>query len=101
MVGLNEQEIVNSVKAEGEGERIKAILNFAKAVTEKRGQISSSDYEQLTEAHVSQEEALEIVAVVVENILTNYINNVAETEVDFKLPDSVRDAKAKTTSCAR
>ncbi len=88
------------MKAESESHRVRSILNFAKAVTEKRGQISSSDYDQLTEAHVSQEEALEIVAVVVENILTNYINNVAETEVDFKLPDSLRGAKAETT-CAR
>ena len=47
MVGLNEQEIVNSVKAEGEGDRIKAILNFAKAVTESAVEILKTKKEHV------------------------------------------------------
>lgn len=90
MAGMNEKEIVNTLTGQGLPERESLIISFAKAVVERRGQVSSTDYEQLMRSSVTEEEALEIVAVVVENIFTNYINNVAKTPLDFELPDYVR-----------
>jgi len=93
LVGLTEQELVGSVEGTSQSDRLRAILSFAEAVTENRGKVSDADYEELKKAHVSEEEALEIVAVVVENILTNYINVVAQTEVDFELPSFLQKDK--------
>lgn len=100
MAGLTESEIVSSVKGESSDPRQASILSFAQAVVEKRGEVSSADFKLLMDAGVSEEEALEIVAVVVENILTNYINNVAQTPVDFTLPDAVKEV-AKIPLCVK
>jgi uncharacterized peroxidase-related enzyme len=55
-----------------------AALVFARRVLEQHGRVSDDDLSALREAST-----VEIVVNVALNILTNYVNNVARTEIDF------------------
>ena len=69
--------------AESADPKIDAILKFAKILVDKKGQADDDDVAAIKEAGVSEGEIGEIVAYVALNILTNYFNTVAKTEIDF------------------
>ena len=83
MNGLSEDEIVASRKSEASEAKQQAGLQFAKSVTENRGKVSSEELAAVKSAGYSDEDILEIVLNVVANTLTNYVNHIAETEIDF------------------
>jgi len=60
-----------------------AALVFARKVLEARGHVSNSDLAEVRLAGFSEPQVIEIVASVALNVLTNYVNNVAETDIDF------------------
>lgn len=60
-----------------------AILVFSRAVALQRGKVSDAELAAVREAAITDAEIIEIVANVALNVLTNFINNVAETEIDF------------------
>lgn len=72
---------------------LQAVLDFAKAVIAKRGEVSDSDLAAARGAGYDDGTIVEIVANVTLNILTNYLNHVAQTEIDFPVVDA-RLAKA-------
>lgn len=63
--------------------KTQAALQFALAVLTQRGTVTDSDLNAVLAAGYTQGEVAEIVAHVGLNVLTNYFNNVAQTEVDF------------------
>ena len=60
-----------------------AILQFAKSLISKNGLVNNQDVDAIKNAGVSDAEITETVAHVALNILTNYFNNTANTEIDF------------------
>jgi alkylhydroperoxidase family enzyme len=50
---------------------------------EKRGRVSDAQLETVRRAGYSDGEIIDIVALVAVNLLTNYVNQVAGTEIDF------------------
>jgi uncharacterized peroxidase-related enzyme len=60
-----------------------AVVRFAKQVAQARGKVSSADIAAVRAAGYSDAQVVEIVLVVAENFLTNLVNNVAETDIDF------------------
>lgn len=60
-----------------------AILKFAKTLVSKKGLVNDADVNTVKAAGVTDGEAGEIVGHVALNILTNYFNNTAKTEIDF------------------
>ncbi len=60
-----------------------AALVFARKVLDARGHISDADLAAVRLAGFSEPQVIEIVASVALNVLTNYVNNVAETDIDF------------------
>ncbi|ALL13146.1 carboxymuconolactone decarboxylase family protein [Caulobacter henricii] len=60
-----------------------AAVAFAAAVTRSRGQVSDADLVSVRAAGLTDAQIVEIVAVVAENVFTNFINNVAATDIDF------------------
>ena len=60
-----------------------AALVFARKVLDSRGRVSDADLAAVRLAGFSEPQVIEIVASVALNVLTNYINNVAETDIDF------------------
>lgn len=81
--GLSEKDIFAARRGEAAGPRLAAILAFARTVVLKRGHASDADLALVRAAGLTNAEILEIVGNSVLNVLTNYINNVAETEIDF------------------
>jgi uncharacterized peroxidase-related enzyme len=68
--------------------KLDAALQFTRALVAKRGEISDADLTALRLAGHDDAAILEIVANVALNILTNYVNHVARTEIDFPVVDS-------------
>lgn len=60
-----------------------AALQFARAVAANRGNVADADVAALRNAGFDDAAIIEIVANVALNVLTNYINNVVQTTVDF------------------
>ncbi|MGY6648901.1 carboxymuconolactone decarboxylase family protein [Wenyingzhuangia sp. IMCC45574] len=86
--GLNQDQLTASRKAQAEDAKQEAGLVFAKEVTEKRGQVSAEALQAVKNAGYDDGEVLEIVLNVVSNTLTNYVNHIAETEIDFPIVKS-------------
>ena len=50
---------------------------------ETRGRVAEADLAAVRSAGYSEAQVVEIVAVIASNIFTNYLGNIAETEIDF------------------
>ncbi len=81
--GVDEAELARNLNSESEDERTGAALRFARAITLKRGWVSDEDYSAIREAGFGDGEIVEIVATVAVNTFTNYVNHIAQTEIDF------------------
>ena len=60
-----------------------AILQFSKTLVSKGGLVNDTDVTSAKNAGLTEAEIAEVVAHVALNILTNYFNNTANTEIDF------------------
>jgi uncharacterized peroxidase-related enzyme len=58
-------------------------IRFARKVAETRGKVTNLDIETVMAAGYTDAQIVEIVLVVAVNFLTNLVNNVGETEIDF------------------
>ena len=63
--------------------RTAAILRLAQAIVEMRGRASDADLEQARLAGLTDADIVETVGNVAANIFTNYLNHVADTDIDF------------------
>jgi len=82
-VGLSQKEIIDAIHATAAPGKTDAVLKLARSIVVRRGEISDSDLEHARAAGLNDGEIVETVANVVLNILTNYVNHVARTLVDF------------------
>jgi len=60
-----------------------AAVAFARTVAEARGQVGAADIAAVRRLGFTEAQVVEIVALVALNAFTNFINNVADTEIDF------------------
>ncbi len=81
--GLNDADVSAARSGAAPDPRVDAAVKFALAVAKNRGAVTDDDLAAVRAGGYTDGEILEIVAVVVLNIFTNYLNNVAETEIDF------------------
>ncbi|HEV2731289.1 MAG TPA: carboxymuconolactone decarboxylase family protein [Terriglobales bacterium] len=81
--GLTEKEIADAGRAVAATARTDAILKLARNVVVQRGEVSDADFEQARSSGLTDGEIVETIANVALNILTNYVNHVARTVVDF------------------
>ena len=82
-VGLNEREIADARKVMATDTRTAAILNLARSIVVERGELGDTEFNAARTAKLTDAEIVEVVANVSLNILTNYLNHVAQTVVDF------------------
>ncbi len=95
-VGLSEEQMLEGRGFYSSGEKANTGLLFVKKMLEAPKEISSSDIEPLRNAGYSDGDILEIVANVIRNIFTNYINIISETEVDWPvIVKSLNNVEAK------
>jgi uncharacterized peroxidase-related enzyme len=90
--GLSEEEILSARRGEAEGEKERAVVEFAQTMIRERANVTDADLQRLRDAGLSEGEIVEVVANVVANIFTNYVNHVADTPVDFPLAPALQTA---------
>ena len=83
MNGLTEEQTEQNRQGISEDAKVQAGLQFAQLVTKNRGVVSNEELQAVKGAGYSDGDVLEIVLNVVSNTLTNYVNHIAETDVDF------------------
>ena len=82
-VGLTETQIKDARLFNAENSKYNAGLLFAKKILNNPNQISSEDISPLKSIGFTDGEILEIIANVIRNMFTNYVNTVSNTEVDW------------------
>ena len=96
-VGLSEQEIADARQVSASDEHTAAILNLARSIVVQRGELSEAEFKAARAAKLTDAEIVETTANVALNILTNYVNHVAQTVVDFP---EVKPGVGEATSAA-
>jgi uncharacterized peroxidase-related enzyme len=93
-VGLGDNDIAQARMARAADAKTDAALRFASGIVERRGQASDGDIAALRQAGFGDGEIIEIVTVTVLNILTNYLNHVLATDIDFPVVRAKASAAA-------
>jgi len=83
MAKLDEAEIAANRAGGSNDPRADAAVRFAAAVTRSRGHVPDADLAAVRLAGYSDAQIVEIVLHVALNTLTNYVNEVGGTEIDF------------------
>ncbi len=81
--GLSEDQLAASRNGRAANAKTNAALQFALAVLQRRGGVSDDELARVRAAGFSDGEIAEIIAHVALNVLTNYFNRAADTEIDF------------------
>ena len=87
--GLTAEDILAGRTGSSEDHHTDAALKFAAAVLENRGKVNAEQLEAVREAGFKDTEIVEIVASVVLGCFTNFLNNVAGTELDIPQAEPV------------
>jgi AhpD family alkylhydroperoxidase len=83
--GLSDEQLSTSREGRAADAKANAALRFALAVLERRGGVTDQEFARARDAGFSDAEIAEIIAHVALNVLTNYFNRAAETEIDFPM----------------
>lgn len=89
---LDDAEIAANRAGTSTDPKADAAVRFAAKVAQARGHVSDDDVRIVKGAGYSDAEVLEIVVQVALNTLTNYVNEVAQTEIDFPTVELLRAA---------
>lgn len=85
MAKISAEEIAFNRNGRSSDAKADAAIRFAASVARDRGRVDDTDIEAVRKAGYSDDQIVEIIAVVAENIFTNLLNVVAGTDVDFPL----------------
>lgn len=80
---LDEAEIAANRSGASNDPKADAAVSFAAKIVRERGHVATADLEAVRAAGYGDAEIIEIVLHVALNTLTNYVNDVAGTDIDF------------------
>jgi uncharacterized peroxidase-related enzyme len=80
---ISPEEIAMNRKGGSSDAKANGAVAFAFKVAQERGHVSDADIAAVREAGYTDAQLVEIVALVAENSFTNYLNEVAKTDIDF------------------
>lgn len=81
--GLSEEDIRLARNSKAANATDQAISTLAQNIVQTKGKLAAADLQVARNAGLDDGLIVEVIANVTLNILTNYTNNVADTEVDF------------------
>ncbi|MCK2025024.1 peroxidase-related enzyme [Microbacterium sp. SSW1-47] len=81
--GLSADALAAAQEGTSEDPRTAALLTFALAVVEQRGQVSSAEVDSVRAQGWSDEEIVETIGQVALNLFTNYVNLALDVPIDF------------------
>lgn len=83
--GLSASELAAARHGNSIDSKARAAITFGLAVLNSKGRVSDATLAEARAAGLDDNEIVELVAHVALNVFTNYLNNLAGTEVDFPL----------------
>ena len=86
---LTPAEIQANRKGSSTEAKADAAVKFAVEIAQARGGVEAASVQRVKDAGYSDAEIVEIIAHVALNTLTNYVNEVLETEIDFPAADTL------------
>lgn len=92
LVNIDTDSLYLAREGKNNDPKIEAALTFAQTLVKKGGRVSDADVEAVKSAGYTEGAIGEIVAHVALNVLTNYFNNTANTDIDFPVV-TVADAQ--------
>ena len=93
---ISPEEIAQNRKGASGDAKANAAVAFAYKVAQERGHVGDADITAVRNAGFTDAQIVEIVALVAENSFTNYLNEVAKTDIDFPV---VRAGDAAKAAC--
>lgn len=85
--GLSPEGIRRAREGKAENAFDNAVATFTRRVVDARGQVSDADLAAARSAGLGDAHIVEVIANIAINVLTNYTNNVALTDIDFPMVD--------------
>ncbi|WP_158967129.1 carboxymuconolactone decarboxylase family protein [Chachezhania sediminis] len=89
LAGLSPEEIAANRAGRSTDPRADAAVVFARKLAELRGRVADADLSTVRAAGYDDAQIVEIVQHVALNVWTNYLNELARTEIDFPVADGV------------
>ena len=83
MVGLSDEERDLNRKGQASDPKVQAAINLARAIVESKGHAPDEVFAAAKEAGLSEADILEVLAITMFNLYTNYANHFLQTENDF------------------
>ena len=81
--GLTDAEVANSSLGKAAEPKTQAMLSFSQRLIANRGNVTDEELAAARASGLSEAELLEVVAITCFNIFTNYVNHVAQPDIDF------------------
>ena len=91
---IEEAEMTRNLEGQSSDARTGVVLAFARKIVDLRGRVADADLKAMRAAGFSDAEIVDVVAIVSQNIFTNYFNHIAGTEIDFPVVSSASVTKA-------
>lgn len=88
MLKLDQAELTANRNGHSNDAKADAAVSFAVKVTKARGAVTQADFDAVRAAGYNDAQLVEIVAHVALNTLTNYVNEVFKTDIDFPVVDA-------------
>ena len=83
MLGFSEEDTLDIRSGSIQNDKLRALSNLAREITETRGYPSDAAIQHFFEQGYNKGALVDVIGLVALNTFTNYINHIAETEVDF------------------
>lgn len=82
---VDPSEIKSRLNGASSDPKLNALLAFTTAIINKRGRVDETELSAVRASGYTDSDIVELVANIAENIYTNYMNHVADTDVDFPI----------------
>jgi uncharacterized peroxidase-related enzyme len=80
---MGPEEIALNREGRSSDPKREAAIHFAKLLVENRGKVTDAEFDAVKKAGWSDANIIEIIALSAQFLLTNFVNNAIETEIDF------------------
>lgn len=92
MVGLSDDQVIEARQGNADDAKAQAVLALVDAILEREGFVTDDQLAAAHSAGLSDAEVLEVVGQVIKNFFTNFVNHVAQTDVDFPAIPHLQEA---------
>lgn len=83
MLGIDAAELASNLDGKASDPKVQAAIDFALAIVSERGFVTDAQYAAAKNAGLNDAELIEVLAITVTNIFTNYANHIFQTVNDF------------------